>query len=204
MADRLKVLIYARCSTTDLRQDVGSQIDACKKYCDAQNWQYEILQEYESAYTDKPRKIFNQALERIRLKEFSILMVFMLDRFSRQTPTKIVSDLHIVVEQYHCRFISIKENIDSATPMWELVMMLFGFMAHNFSRMLGIRVKAGIANKKSQGKYFGGRPRKKINLQKIKALRKQGFGLRSIAREYNKDLPKKQQVSYVSISKLLK
>jgi len=111
------VLIYARCSTDDSKQDVISQIDACKKYCDAQGWQYEIMQEYESAYSGKQRKVFTQVLERIRLKEFNTLMVYMLDRFSREAPTKTVTDLHKVVEEYKCRFISIKEGIDSNNDM---------------------------------------------------------------------------------------
>ena len=32
----MKVIIYARCSTDESKQDVSNQIDSCKKYCEAQ------------------------------------------------------------------------------------------------------------------------------------------------------------------------
>ena len=199
----MKVVIYARCSTDESKQDVSNQIESCKKYCEAQGWQYEIMQEYESAYSDKQRKAFNQMLERIRLKEFNVLMCYMLDRFSRQTPTKIVSDIHQIVEVSGCRFISIKEGIDSNNDMWQIIMMIFAYMANNYSKMLGIRVREGIQRKKDKGDYKGGRPTKEVDIAKIKALSKQGLGLRGVAMEYNKDLPKRQRISYVQVGRLL-
>lgn len=197
------VLIYARCSTDDSKQDVTSQIDACKRYCDAQGWQYEIMQEYESAYNGKPRKVFTQVLERIRLKEFNTLMVYMLDRFSREAPTKTVTDLHKIVEEYKCRFISIKEGIDSNNDMWQIIMMIFAYMANSYSKMLGIRVKEGIRRKKEKGEYSGGRPEKVINIDKIKVLKADGLGLRTIALKYNEGLPKKEKISYQQVRRVL-
>lgn len=199
----MKVVIYARCSTDESKQDVSNQIERCKKYCEAQGWQYEVMQEYESAYSDKQRKVFSKMLERIRFKEFNVLMVYMLDRFSRQAPTKIVSDIHQIVEVNGCRFVSIKEGIDSNNDMWQIIMMIFAYMANNYSKMLGIRVKEGIGRKKDQNQYRGGRPRKEVDLAKIDALNKQGLGLRGIAMEYNRDLPKKQRISYVQVRRVL-
>ncbi len=180
--EKIMVAIYARCSTDESKQDVENQINACKRYCEVQGWPYEIFQEYESAYKGNKRKVFEESLERIRIKEFNILMVYMLDRFSRETPTKIVSDLHRIVEEYKCRFISIKEGIDSNNDMWQIIMMIFAYMANNYSKMLGIRVREGIKHKKEIGKYKGGRPRKDIDIGKLKAVAKQGsLGLRKIA-----------------------
>lgn len=199
----MKVAIYARCSTSESKQDVSNQIDNCKRYCEAQGWNYEIFQEYESAYKGKTRNIFNEVLERIRLKEFSTLMVYMLDRFSREAPTKIVSDIHQIVEVGGCRFISIKESIDSNNNMWQIIMMIFAYMANNYSKMLGIRVKEGIARKKLQGEYSGGRPSKEVNSDTIKALHRQGLSLRAVAERYNKDLPKKDRISYQQVRRVL-
>jgi len=199
----MKVVIYARCSTDESKQDVSSQIESCKKYCEAQGWHYEIMQEYESAYSGKKRKVFEEILEKIRLKEAGILIVYMLDRLSRQTPTKIVSDLHQIVEVNGCRFISLKEGIDSNNDMWQIIMMIFAYMANNYSKMLGIRVKEGIQIKKGKGEYRGGRPIKEVDITKIRALKEQGLGLRGIATEYNKDLPKKARISYVQVRRLL-
>lgn len=128
----------------------------------------------------------------------------MLDRFSRETPTKIVSDLHRIVEEHRCRFISVKEGIDSRNDMWQIIMMVFAYMANNYSKMLGIRVREGIKHKKEQGKYEGGRPRKKIAVDKLRAIaRQKNLGLRKIAREYNQDLPKNSRISYVQVKRVL-
>lgn len=199
----MRAVIYARCSTDESKQDVSNQIENCKRYCGAQGWQYEIMQEYESAYSGKERRVFNKLLERIRLKEFDILIVYMLDRFSRQAPTKIVSDLHNIVEINGCRFISLKEGIDSNNDMWQIIMMIFAYMANNYSKMLGIRVREGIRIKKDKGEYTGGRPQKEVNIVKLRALKGQGLSLRSIADQYNENLSKKEKVSYVQVGRLL-
>ena len=201
----IKIAIYTRCSTDESRQDVENQINICKRYCNSQSWPYEVFQEYESAYSGKRRKVFEEVLGRIRLKEFDVLIVYMLDRFSRETPTKIVSDLHKIIEDNKCRFISIKEGIDSNNDMWQIIMMIFAYMANNYSKMLGIRVKEGIERQKEKGEYEGGRPKKKINIEQLVSISKQGnLGLRKIAEEYNKQLPKSERISYVQVRRVLK
>lgn len=202
--ERNRVLIYGRCSTDESKQDIENQIIRCKGYCDSQSWSYEVFQEYESAYNGKERKIFNEVLEKIRLKEVDILMVYMLDRLSRQTPTKIVSVLHQIVEVNKCRFISIKENIDSNNDMWQIIMMIFAYMANNYSKMLGIRVKEGIQIKKGKGEYTGGRPKKNVDIERLTSISKQGkLGLRKIAEVYNRDLPKSERISYMQVRRVL-
>ena len=202
--EKIRVAIYARCSTDESKQDVESQINACKRYCDSQGWPYEIFQEYESDFRGTRRKIFEDILERIRLKEFNVLMAYMLDRFSRETPTKIVSDLHRIVEDYKCRFISVKEGIDSKNDMWQIIMMIFAYMANNYSKMLGIRVREGIKHKKEIGKYKGGRPRKEVDTARLLRIAKdKHLGLRAIAREYNHTLPRKRRISYMQVRRVL-
>jgi DNA invertase Pin-like site-specific DNA recombinase len=128
----------------------------------------------------------------------------MLDRFSRETPTKTVSDLHRIVEEYKCRFISIKEGIDSNNDMWQIIMMVFAYMANNFSKMLGIRVQEGIKRKKDKGEYKGGRPKKEIDIKRLRSIAKHNnLSLRKIAHEYNKDLSKKDRISYIQVRRVL-
>ena len=71
--EKIRAAIYARCSTDESRQDVENQINICKRYCDSQGWPYQIFQEYESAYKGNKRKVLDELLEKIRLKEFNIL-----------------------------------------------------------------------------------------------------------------------------------
>jgi DNA invertase Pin-like site-specific DNA recombinase len=203
--EKIRVAIYTRCSTDESRQDVESQTNSCKRYCEAQGWLYEIFQEYESAYKGTRRKVFEDALERIRLKEFNVLMVYMLDRFSRETPTKIVSDLHRIVEEYKCRFISVKESIDSNNDMWQIIMMIFAYMANNYSKMLGIRVREGIRHKKEIGKYKGGRPRKisRVDVEEIKRIYAEVRSLRKTAERYNESRYKDNRISRTYVKRAL-
>lgn len=199
-----RVAIYCRCSTTEEKQDVQSQVDACTKYCEAQGWAYQVFTEYESAYRLKRRPVFEAMLERLRLKEFGILMVYMLDRFSRQKPTQIVSDLHTVTDGYRARFISLRESIDSEQPMWEILMMVFSFMAHSYSKTLGIRVREGIQAKKAKNEYHGGRPKKRVDVDRLKAVLSQGkLSLRKSADRYNAGLPRSQWLSHQKVRRLL-
>ena len=144
-------------------------------------------------------------MERIRLKEFNVLMVYMLDRFSRETPTKIVSDLHRIVEGYKCRFISVKEGIDSNNDMWQIIMMIFAYMANNYSKMLGIRVREGIRHKKEIGKYKGGRPRKisRVDVEEIKRIYAEVRSLRKTAERYNESRYKDNRISRTYVKRVL-
>ena len=202
----MKVLIYTRCSTDDSRQDVSNQVDICKKYCEAQGWESEVLEEYESAYNGKTRKVFSRAVEKIRLKEVNVLVVYMLDRFSRETPTKVVSDLHKIVEGYGCRFISIKEGIDSNNDMWQIIMMIFAYMANNYSKMLGIRVREGIQRKKDAGRYHGGRPSKKdrVDIAELKGLYAKTNSFRKVADLYNTTRYGHNRISRTYVSRVVK
>lgn len=200
----LKAAIYCRCSTTEARQDTQSQIDSCVKYCEAQGWQYEVFSEYESAYRLKKRPIFDGMLERIRRKEFDILLVYMLDRFSRAKPTQIISDFNRIIEIYKCRFVSLKEGIDSDQAMFEIILMSMSWMAHNYSKMLGIRVREGIQVKKAKGQYHGGRPKKVVDMKRLSALTKNGRpSLRKLASLYNDGLPKNKQISHQRLRRAL-
>ena len=200
-----RVAVYCRCSTSEKKQDIQSQIDACLKYCEAQGWSHELFTEYESAYRLKKRPIFEAMMQRIRMKEFNVLLVFMLDRFSRQRPTQVVADFNKLIEIYKCRFISLRESIDSEQPMFEVLLMIMSWMSHNFSRMLGMRVKEGIESKRRRGLYKGGRPKRTIDANRLrKIFRESGkLPLRKLAERYNSEVPPKMRVGYTTLRKVL-
>lgn len=205
MIKQNRVAIYCRCSTSEKTQDVQLQVDACIRYCEAQGWPFKIFTEYESAYQVKKRPIFEAMMEQIRLKEFDILLVYMLDRFSRQRPTQVVADFNKLIEIYKCRFVSLRESIDSEQPMFEVLLMIMSWMSHNFSRMLGMRVKEGIESKRRRGLYRGGRPKLKIDIDRLREIiRAEGtLPLRKLAQRYNSEVPPKMRVGYTTLRKIL-
>lgn len=199
-----KAIIYARCSTEESKQDVEVQLKELKRYCGAYGWEYDEVFEYESGYKGiQPR--LKQILEKIRLKHYNIFLVHSLDRFSREHPKKTNMLLDTIVYDYKCRFISLLEGIDSSNEMiWHVIRPIFTYFANIFSKNLSTKVKAGIQRKKEKGEYSGGRRKKKIDIERLKKIaRKKDYGWRRIAQEYNKDLPKRQQVSYQLARKVL-
>jgi len=204
----MKAVIYARCSTDEKRQDVEVQLKELRRYCEAYNWKYDEVFEYESGFNGTPPKL-NEVLESIRLKHYNVLLVYTLDRFSRSHPKTINSLLDQIVYQYRCRFISMMEGIDSDNEMvWHVVRPLFTYFANMYSRTLSEKVKRGISSQKAKGQYEGGRPSKQPDITRLKAIASQlqanGNGYRKIAKAYNAESSKSQQLSYSTISRILK
>lgn len=199
-----KVALYVRASTDEAKQDITYQLEALRKFCNAYSWQWDEVVEYDSAFRGS-QPLLQELIEKIRKKEYTILMTYSLDRFSRLTPTKTVSILHRIVEDFGCRFLTVHEGIDSSKEMWSLVMMIFSHMSHSFSRLLSQRVRDGIAAKKRRGQYTGGRPKRTVDIDRIREIiRAEGkLPLRKLAMRYNSEVPPKMRLSYTTLRKVL-
>ncbi len=195
----MKAVIYARCSTDETRQDVEVQLGELRRYCQAYGWTYDEVWEYDSGFNGSQDKL-HEVLEAVRRKKYGALLVYSLDRFSRQMPSKTNRLLDEIVEQYGCRFISLTDGIDSQDEIrWNVLRPIMAYYANLFSRVLGEKIRAGIKRKKAKGEYDGGRPRKEINLVRLAQVhgvcRKAGQGWRQVAKVYNQSLPRKEHIS---------
>lgn len=192
-----KAVIYARCSTDESRQDTEMQLAELRRYCEAFGLACDEVSEYDSAFKGTQPKL-QEVLERIRRKDYDVLLVYSLDRFSRQAPSKVNRLLDAIVERDGCRFISRQEGIDSENELvWNAIRPLFSWFAFVYSRNLSEKIKAGIRTKREKGVYRGGRPAKQIDVERLKALRlsNNGYGWRRLTAAYNEGLPDRQQVS---------
>lgn len=200
----MRAIIYSRCSTDEKRQDTDVQLKELRRYAKAYGWQFDEVSEYGSGFKGEQPKL-NEVIEKIRLKQYSVLLVSSLDRFSRQHPKKTNALLDQIVYDYKCRFISLKEGIDSENEMiWHVIRPLFSYFANVFSRQLSEKIRAGILNKKEKGLYKGGRPKKAIDLHRLNAFARGTVSLRKAADDYNLGLPAKQWISHTQVSKVLK
>jgi len=192
-----KIIIYARCSTEESRQDVEVQLKELRRYCEAYGWPYDEISEYGSGFKKDCQPELDKVLEKIRLKHYDVLIVYSMDRFSRQSPSKINALLDRIVEDYKCRFIALQQGIDSQNELtWHVVKPLFTYFANKFSRDLGEKIRKGIERKKECGRYKGGRPNKKVDNDEIIRLRASGLSLRAITDHINKGIPKKHRISF--------
>ena len=183
----MKALIYGRCSTDEVHQDVEVQLKELRRYCQHQGWEYDEVSEYGSGYKgDQPKLI--EKIEQIKLGYYGAMIVWAMDRFSREHPRKVDELLNRIAYDYKCRFISLADGIDSGDEMkWHIMRHMMTYFANVYSRKLSERVKGGIARAKEKGTYAGGRPTKlgKVNRGAIKGLFEATKSLRETARRYN-------------------
>ncbi|MBP7055673.1 MAG: recombinase family protein [Candidatus Omnitrophica bacterium] len=199
----MKAIIYARCSTDEIKQDVEVQLKELRRYCDAYGWQHDEVFEYCSGYKgDQPK--LAEVIEKIRLKHYDVMLVHSIDRFSREHPSKTDETLNRIVHLYKCRFISLAEGIDSEDDVkWHIVRHLFTYFANMFSRNLSIKVKNGIKNKKDKGLYSGGRPKKDIDYKRLLDIKGTGLSVRKAVEAYNSGLPRKMWISKSKMAQAL-
>ncbi|WP_119344018.1 recombinase family protein [Facilibium subflavum] len=134
---------YARVSTQD--QNLDMQIKALKKYnCD------EIITEKKSG-TSLDRPALKKLLETLRKDD--TLVVYKLDRISRSTKHMITLSDHF--KDKSVKFISIKDQIDTSTPMGAFFFTVTTALGQLERDILSIRVKDGLEAAKNRGVQCG-------------------------------------------------
>ena len=110
---------------------------------------------------------------------FDAVIVWRFDRFPRS-----VSHLLRALETFRAlgiEFVSLSEQIDTATPMGKMVFTVLASVAELERAITVERVRAGLRNARAKGKRLG-RPRVLTSATRIRNLRDQGLSLREIAR----------------------
>ena len=165
-----KAIIWTACSTDESRQDVDLQIKPCEEYCKQQGWDYNVVYDYASRYKSIPAKL-QQVLDEIAKGTYQVIVVYSLDRFSRQKPN-ITEKMLSHITDCKCRFISILERLDSDNPMiWYCFKGIWMYFAHQYSENLSKKIKAGMALAKKEGKPIG----RKVGSKDKKQRSKKGY-----------------------------
>lgn len=110
-------------------------------------------------------------------------MVFALDRLGRS-----LRDLLLLFDDLNavgCAVISLRESIDLTTPSGRLLVHMLAALAEFERAIITERVRSGIAKVKATGRTRSGkaigRPKRKIDLQMVEAMRKKGRSWRQIS-----------------------
>jgi DNA invertase Pin-like site-specific DNA recombinase len=180
---RVRAFLYARVSTIDKGQDTENQLPEMRRDGERRGWT--IKREYidnVSAGGTKVREQFDEMLAACDRGEADVILIWALDRFSREGPLKTMLLLDRL-ERAGVRVRSLKEPwLDPDSPTYELLLPIFAWIAKQERLRMGERVRAGMARAREQGARFG-RPRVSLTEQDIAQRRAQGFSLRAIARE---------------------
>ena len=163
----MKVAIYARVSMDERQDDKrfqnpDNQLIPLREWASKQGW--DVYKEYvdKGSGADPNRPMFNMMLQDAMLLRFENILVWKLDRFSRETMSQVIGR----IQRLRKRTIGIKSFTESwldtskDNPMGELVLAIMSWAAAEERRKISERTKAGIARRRAIGQWHGGRPKK--------------------------------------------
>lgn len=166
----MKVALYARVSLEEGNKDDRRYQEPENQLEPLRDWANsigaDIVREYidRGSGADPNRSEFRQMLHDAMMMQFSFILVWKLDRFSRENMSQVVGRIQKLRE----RGIGIKSltedwvNTSKENPMSDLVLAVMAWAAGEERRKISDRTKAGIAKRRAIGQWKGGRPKKKV------------------------------------------
>ena len=150
----MKAAVYLRVSSSE--QDTSNQLPALEAY--ARNRGYELVevyQETESAWKAGHQKELSRLLKDAQRGKFKVILVWALDRLSREGSLAILSLVHKLTT-CGVKVLSYQEPWTEAPgELSELLYALTGWVARMESTRRSERTKAGLARLVASGKRLG-------------------------------------------------
>jgi DNA invertase Pin-like site-specific DNA recombinase len=162
-----KVALYARvskdeASSSGALQDPENQLQPMRKFCDAMGWEIkkEFIDKASGGSANRPQ--FQSMLAEVRQRHFDLILVWALDRFSREGMTNTLSYIK-QLREYKTSLKSIQESwLDTSQEgVAELLIAFMAWVAQEEKRKISERTKAGLSKLKAKGIKLG-RPWHKI------------------------------------------
>jgi DNA invertase Pin-like site-specific DNA recombinase len=176
----VRVALYARVST-HAGQDPEMQLLELRDYCYRRAW------EFAGEYVDigvsgsrERRPQLDQLLTDCRRRRGDAVVVYRYDRFARSL-RQLVNAL-AEFDALGIQFISLHEGVDTSTPNGRLVFGIFASIAEFERELIRERVRSGLSAARARGKRLG-RPRRRLDLERLATLRAQGSSWRAISHE---------------------
>ena len=157
----MKVAIYARISKDEVAsdgslQDPTNQLIPCRKFCEAMGWEVnqEFIDRASGGSANRPE--FQRMLNEVRQRHIDLILVWALDRFSREGMTNTLAYIQ-TLKQYKCGLKSLQESwLDTSQEgVAELLIAIFAWAAKEEKRKISERTKAGLAKLKLKGVKLG-------------------------------------------------
>ena len=151
----MNAIIYARYSSDSQREEsIEGQIRECTEYAERSG--LTIVSSYIdralSAKTDN-RPEFQRMIRDSAKRQFEIVLVWKLDRFSRNRTDSAINK--VILKKNGVRVVSVKENISEGPEGIILEAMLEGY-AEYYSAELSQKINRGLTENALKGKYNGG------------------------------------------------
>ncbi|GEM_PF-190729 len=153
---RGRACLWLRVSTDTKGQDPALQRADLERVCAQRGWQVvQVYEVEESAYGKRPRGQFQAMLEQARKGKFDVLVVWSMDRFSREGEWS-VSRVMAAFQDWHFQFYSYNEPfLDTTGPFAGFLIPLFAWLARQESVRKGKAVRLGMEKARAEGKAIG-------------------------------------------------
>ena len=167
MTDKIRTALYLRVSTPDQKPDL--QYDGLRAYAERAGLQ--IVVDYCDVAVSgrrKGRPQLNALMGSVRNFEFDCVLVWKFDRFARST-----RHLLTALEEFDhlgVRFISVQDQIDTASPMGRAMFSIIEAMAELESSLINECVSAGMKAAAVRGKRLGRPPLAQALVSEIREL----------------------------------
>lgn len=149
----MKVAIYCRVSTDDKDQNTERQKLKCEQYCELQG--HEIIYLIEEYHKGDSSPFERPKFKNIDLKKIDGIIVFTIDRLTRQHPTKVMNLLNYF-KSSGVLIVSVTEPIFNMESEFAEPMQYFMSWWNNyFLKKLSNDVKSGLDRARAQGKKLG-------------------------------------------------
>jgi len=157
-----RVALYARVSTLN-GQDPEMQLAELREYAGRRGFQ--IVEEFIEAGVSgakESRPQLNRLMVDAQRRRFDAVLVWKLDRFGRSLKHLVNSLAEL--EAMGVAFVSLRDNLDLATPSGRLMFQIIGAMAEFERALIQERVRAGI---KFVRTMHGQRPRFHVEAKRL-------------------------------------
>lgn len=154
----LRIANYGRKSVySDKSDSTQAQYNLGVEYCKSHYNDYEIYryedEGYSGANIDRPG--FNRMLNDIKDGKINVVVCYKIDRVSRDV--KDFSNFFSFLQDHKVEFVSIKEQIDTSTPLGRAMMYICSVFAQMERETIAERVLDGMTSLSKTGKWAGGR-----------------------------------------------
>jgi DNA invertase Pin-like site-specific DNA recombinase len=162
----MKVAIYCRVSkdkeaSDGSLQDTDNQLIPLRKYCEAMQWTIsaEFIDRCSGGTSDRPE--FQKMLSEVKQRHFDMILVWSLDRFSREGINQTLSYIK-QLNYYRTDLKSLQEGwLDTSQDgVSQLLLSIMSWVAQEERRKISERTRAGLQKLKDRGVKLG-RPRNK-------------------------------------------
>lgn len=168
--NQTRVALYARVSLDETNKDdrryqePENQLEPLRNWAKAQH--FEIVKEYidRASGADHNRPNFRQMMNDAMLLQFNSILVWKLDRFSREG----ISHTLAYLQKLKGRSVAVKSLSESwldtsaDNPLSEIIIAIMSWAASEERRKISERTKLGIQRRKNLGIWKGGRPKKRV------------------------------------------